>query len=346
MKELHILTDMQYGSCGKGLFAGYLAKQLQPDLIVTAWGPNSGHTYIDAEGRKSVNIALPNGIGENKGALRYVLLGPGSIINPQLLMSELEAYADMMDGVALIIHPHAAVVTEMHRQLEAEYGFQIGSTMKGVGEAVINKIRRINPNIAAELLKGTPLESCVVSVEEYNDILDSCDAAILEGAQGFSLSLNQGFYPHVTSRDCTTHQLMSDCGIPAGVWLSGGVHVYGVARTYPIRVANRYDKEGRQIGWSGPCYWDQEEIKWEDLGLEPELTTVTKLPRRIFTFSAEQIRMAIRMNGIRHVFLNFCNYPEEPNRLTHAQMFRAIESFGAEVRWIGNGPCVTDIVGV
>jgi adenylosuccinate synthase len=179
-----------------------------------------------------------------------------------------------------------------------------------------------------------PLRNYVVDASDYNQAVDEAENAIIEGAQGFSLSINQGFYPYTTSRDCTTNQLLSDCGIPHGKF---GIHIIGVCRTLPIRVANRPG------GWSGPCYSDQREIQWSDIGIEPELTTVTKLPRRIFTFSETQIREAIRMNGVGSVFLNFCNY------VTVSETWELIEKItrsGAPVRWLGWGPKETDVKAV
>lgn len=341
MKRLYVISDLQFGSCGKGLFAGYLAKTLMPDVIVTAWAPNAGHTFIDSDGRKFVNIALPNGIVSPN--LNKILLGPGSVINPEQLLAELNAYADLGVKDKLMIHPHAAVVTQQHRDEEAAYAFKIGSTMKGVGEAVIQKIRRdpSEQNVAKVDLFGTELEQYVCTVGEYNRAIDSAHTGLLEGAQGFSLSMNQGFYPYTTSRDCTVTQLLSDCAIPFN---RGAVFSYGVCRTYPIRVANRYDADGNQIGTSGPCYADQEELRWEDIGREPELTTVTKLPRRVFSWSTEQIEQAIRMNGVRSVFMNFVNYlPEGSNGQAFWQRVADITCAGASLGWVGHGPAVGDV---
>lgn len=346
MRELHIITDLQYGSTGKGLLAGYLAEKLQPDTLVSAWSPNAGHTYINFEGRKFVNTVLPNGIVSRN--LKRILLGPGSVIDANALQREMEQYADLLAGVDLMIHENAAVVTQEHRDEEAKGMFKIGSTMKGVGAAVIDKIKR-DPTknvIARDALVSTPFESFVVSAAIYDKAVDDAGVAILEGAQGFSLSINQGFYPFTTSRDCTTHQLLSDCAIPRR-----GRHqytkVYGCARTYPIRVANRFDADGKQIGTSGPCYDDQQEIEWSRLGMEPELTTVTKLPRRIFTFSERQIKDAIRMNGVHEVFLNFVNYIDKDQDLS-AMKFHdyrmVIEDTPANLAMIGVGPNFRNVV--
>lgn len=341
MKDLWMVVDLQYGSTGKGLICGHLALKWKPDTIVTAWGPNAGHTYVDSMGRKRVNIALPSGL--TSPSVRQVLIGPGSIINPDIMMAEINEY--LPEDVGLAIHENAAVVTEAHRELEAQYGYGIGSTMKGVGEAIMHKISRQAPyNIARERLLGTPLEGYLVSAPEYNNLLDRAALIQVEGAQGFSLSINQGFYPYVTSRECTVHQVLSDCSIPWN-W-AARTKVIGVARTFPIRVANRVNSKGEQIGWSGPCYQDQDEITWESIGLEPELTTVTKLPRRIFTFSEQQIWEACRMNNPNWVFLNFCNYLQARGQVTidsHlAQIMDSINQ-ASRVRWLGWGPGESDV---
>lgn len=339
MRRLYVICDMQFGSCGKGLLAGYLAKRIRPDTIVTAWAPNAGHTFIDADGTKFVNIALPNGIISPR--LKQVLIGPGSVIDLRQLSYEMGLYNNYVQPDQIFIHEHAAVVDERHRAAEAQYGFIIGSTMKGVGEATCEKVRRKSAAIVAyEALRGTALQGNLVSVNEYNDRLDAADTVLLEGAQGFSLSINQGFYPYVTSRECTVHQLLSDCAIPHPS-ADGHIRVYGVCRTFPIRVANRYDADGRQIGTSGPCYDDQREMKWEELGVEPELTTVTKLPRRVFSFSKEQIQQAVRMNGIDDVFLNFVNYLRTRSEVE--ALVQMIQSTGARVGWLGTGPSESSI---
>lgn len=337
-KKANIIVDLQFGSCGKGLLAGWLAKRSRPDTVVCAWGPNAGHTFIDSEGNKMVVTMVPNGVVSPN--LKRVMIGPGAVINPQLLESELEHLARWVGNAKIMIHEHAAVVTESHRSAEASYSFKIGSTMKGVGEAVISKIRR-DPGmltVARDVFNGTPLEGYVVCVEEYNMEMDKAELMQVEGSQGFSLGINNGYYPYTTSRECTVQQVMSDCAIPRSMF---DLTVIGTARTYPIRVANRYDKEGKMIGTSGPCYPDQQEMTWEQVGRPAELTTVTKLPRRVFSFSKEQVHQAIRMNGCDEVFLNFANYMASDQDL--AAIIDEIEETGVPVTLLGWGPTENDI---
>lgn len=332
MKQAYAIMDLQYGSTGKGLLAGYLARRRMPDGVVCAFGPNAGHTFIDGTGRKFVHIMIP--MGTLSPACERVFIGPGAIVNPEILLAEHQELQSLGYEYDLFIHENATVVQQRHRDQESVYGAAIGSTQKGTGAALAEKIRRDvsqEPIVARHALVGTPLEGYVVSAANYNYAMDRVRILQIEGAQGFSLSCHHGFYPFTTSRDCTLASLLSDCAVPLSAC---HVHSYGVARTYPIRVNNK-------TGWSGPCYPDQEEIQWESIGLIPELTTVTKLPRRIFTFSFQQIRDAVRMNATDAIFLNFCNYNEV---IAHEIVHKLDREFGpGTVKWTGFGPAETDV---
>lgn len=336
--QVRMLIDLQFGSTGKGLFAGYHAKGWEPDCVVTAWGPNSGHTFVDAAGRRFVHTQLANGVVSPK--LRWVLLGPGSIINVENLRAEMASCADLLAGKRMVIHPRAVVVTDKHRMLEANELVRIGSTMKGTGAAMVQRLMRQPGVIAGEVLTPDHWQDapCQVTVDAaaYDAAVMESRRIQIEGAQGFSLSLYHGLYPYVTSRDVTPAQMVADCGLP----LNGHYYVIGTMRTFPIRVANRFDEAGNQIGTSGPPYPDQHEIGWENIGVEPELTTVTRLPRRIFTFSWQQFYSAMYHCRADQIFLNFCNYDKE---LAAEIIDRIDREFGIIVRHTGWGPAETDI---
>lgn len=338
MRELHVIIDGQYGSTGKGLLAGIIAQEKQIDTICTAWGPNAGHTFIDRFGRKFVHTMLANGIVG--ASVKRVLIGPGSVINPENLEKEIAEAGVMLGKVQVIIHPHAAIVTDEHRETEDKTMTAIGSTKKGVGEAVIQRIRRDprNQNTAIKC-KHDLIRDLVVDARTYDWFLDRSEKVMVEGAQGFSLSMYHGFYPYTTSRDVSTHQVLADCGIPFNAVPTS---VYGCFRTYPIRVANRYNDNGEMVGTSGPCYPDQMELNWADLDMEPELTTVTKLPRRIFTWSETQYLDAIRMLGVTHPFINFMNYIKDED-YQHKFIGR-LNEIGPRVRYLGFGPTEMEVI--
>jgi len=346
----NLIIDLQYGSTGKGLIAGYLAQTRRPDTVATAWAANAGHTFIDGAGRSYIHTMLANGVVSPN--LRRLLIGPGSLLNPAALRAELEACRDHLRDVDILIHPHAAVITQEHRDLEAGPMTKIGSTKKGVGEAMIERIRR-DPdkhNTAWSALRGVHpdieaagLAFAVASAETYANAWDVAREVQIEGAQGYSLSLYHGFYPYCTSRDVSTHQVLADVGIPARA--ARQLRVVGCARTYPIRVANRFDEAGNQVGFSGPCYPDQVELDWlRDLGREPELTTVTKLPRRIFTMSQVQLAEAVRACGVDDVFLNFCNYvPIDKFRQFIRRTDLTVSRAGGTMTYLGFGPAAGDV---
>jgi adenylosuccinate synthase len=179
----------------------------------------------------------------------------------------------------------------------------------------------------------------VVSPSEYQKELSKARQVQIEGAQGASLSIHSQFYPYCTSRDVSFTQMLADCAVPIRPMIE--ILVSGTARTFPIRVANRYDENGNMTQSSGPCYEDQEETSFEAIGQKVELTTVTKLPRRIFTYSRKQVNEAITYNGITEMFLNFCNYVDQ---FTLSTIVNSIEmDTFANVRWLGYGPTVSDI---
>lgn len=356
-KKATIVVDAQFGSTGKGLIAGYLAERDKPDVVMTAWSANAGHTYINAEGRKFVHCMVANGIVSP--ALTHVLIGPGSQMDWQLFIDEVQQCADLLKGKTILVHENAAIITDAHRAEEQGPMTKIGSTKKGCGAAMIAKIRR-NPddqNTAGAMRSGLlmfadaimlqyNIDLRIVGSDEYMEVVYGANRIQVEGAQGFSLGINNGFYPYVTSRECTPAQVCVDVNLP----LAFVDKVVATMRTYPIRVANRYNDKGEQIGWSGPCYPDQRELDWKaDLGMEAELTTVTKLPRRIFTFSYEQTKAALSVIRPDEVFLNFCNYME-PDEV--AEVVGLIERAAHELkipgpmplaRYYGYGPTVTDI---
>ena len=336
--KIDMVLDFQYGSTGKGLIAGYLAKREAYDTAVCAFATNAGHTYIDKSRMLDVMTQqLPTAICSP--TVRNIMIGPGAAIHVETLRDELHRYNTIIGDKNIFIHPHAAIVEDYHADFEKSDGrTKMGSTAKGVGEAYIERIRRntSNPNIAARRISPhDPISKLVTDVATYNRVLEASSSVIIEGAQGFSLSMYHGQYPFTTSRDVTPWQVAADCGLPYK-W-APYLRVIGTLRTFPIRVNNR-------DGSSGPCYSDQREISWEEIGQRPELTTVTKLPRRIFTFSREQLDDALYHCGgywDTRLFLNFANYLNDPVAL--AQLIEYIEAprasclNPARVEWLGFG---------
>lgn len=342
----YAIIDMQYGSTGKGLIAGYMAATRGPDVGVSAFGPNAGHTYIDHTGTY-IHTMLPMAVFSPQ--IEKILIGPGSVLDLEALKTEVSIFAARnKKHFKIYIHPNTPIL-QNHHKYEEEKFVAIGSTMKGTAACVIEKMLRstaVGSRIIASQYHGAEpglwftvagVDVVVCSHKQYQNTLMDASLIQVEGAQGHSLSIHGPFYPFCTSRDVSAHQLLADCAVPYGI----DFKIVGTMRTYPIRVANRYASDGVEIGYSGSCYSDQREMEWDEIGVVAEKTTVTKLPRRLFSFSMDQILDAKKQNKVEEVFLNFCNY------LTSQEMKVLLDRLadaGVHVDFLGYGPTKEDIL--
>lgn len=299
----HVLVDGQYGSTGKGVLAAWLADQNMGWSnnhwagVISNAGPNSGHTFYHGT-EKHVLKQLPTFAVASHllGNTIPVYLSAGAIIDPTILDAEMERYSK----IPVFVHANAAVITQEDKDSEHSGTVAaVAGTRSGTGAAIARKVLRDPTAIFGyhfEKLNGKGRAHLLLSGRTFNA---AQERYFVEVSQGFSLGINQPFYPKVTSRECTVAQAIADAGIPpryvAKTYLS--------CRTYPIRVGN---VDGHS---SGDWYPDQSETTWEELGVEPELTTVTKRVRRVATFSQDQFDDAVQANDPDFVFLNFMNYP-------------------------------------
>lgn len=318
-----VIVGGQFGSEGKGKVAYILAKRTRAAIAIRVGGSNSGHTAYDANGRKQTFRHLPTA-----ALLPNVLcvLGPGCLIDPDVLRGELERIA--MPPRRLRIDPMAFVVTEAHRDREAGAGIaeRIGSTASGTGAALVDRIERLSGD---NLARRHPFLRRFVD-GPVRDILrpalDRGERVIVEGTQGFGLSnLQSPDYPSVTSRDTTAATFVAEAALsPLDV-----DEVVLVIRAYPIRVA----------GDSGPL---PEETTWEDIGRLTgqahlvEHTTVTGRIRRVAHFDAAVVRGAIAANAPTSIVLNHMDYVGTGS----ADFVEKVEALiGRPVDWLGTSPC-------
>jgi len=295
-----VLIDGQFGSTGKGLLAAYLAdqKQNKVDFAVTNASANAGHTTKFLDGRKEiVCFHLPTFGVIQRDCIIYI--NAGAIIDVEILLKEIDE-----QGVKdrIFIHPMACIISkensESEKQLSASTT-KFASTQKGVGAALSGKIKR-----EAKVAKDIPELKPYIKEIDLNEELGKGAKVSVEVPQGYSLSVNGPFYPYCTSRNCTVAAGLNDANIHPD--FLGEISMS--LRTFPIRVGNIYDAEGKVIGYSGPCYNDQRELTWEEVGVVEERTTVTKRVRRVFTWSDEQFVAAVKDNRPSILFLNFVNY--------------------------------------
>lgn len=298
----YVLVDGQYGSTGKGVLAAFLAEYGRERItrVTTNAGPNSGHTaYWNREDRvMTQQIPVASVFLRMLGHDPITLLNAGAVIDPKILADECVRYG--MDPRTLLVHPCAAIITEADRAADQAVVDSVAGTGKGIGPAIARRIGRQGSQAARDLYFPILPEGMGADLS-WDRFWDwSCsDRVLVEVAQGFSLGINTArFHPFCTSRECTVQQAICDSRIPAQ-------KVRGVAlslRTYPIRVGNS------ETGYSGDWYPDQRELTWEEIGVEPELTTVTKRVRRVATWSRLQFKDAVAANESSVLFLNFAQY--------------------------------------
>ena len=339
--RFNVVTDGQWGSCGKGAVTTALAHRCKPEILSTTNMANAGHTAVNSNGDKFIAKALPSATALHKWYPDYdpaILVGPSSAFDLVQMIKEVE-FCNVAGST--FIHPRAGVITETHRQIENDMGEgtkHIASTMQGCGAFLADKImRRKSIKLARDYsqldqlvtdkfdlvsktsssshgLKEAAVKFSHLSMPRaIRAILQQGGTALHEGSQGFSLDINHGsHYPECTSRSTTAIQNIADMGIAHS--LIGDIYL--VIRPYPIRVGNVIEN-GQTIGYSGDCYSDHKEISWEEVAkeagappeeMQKELTTVTKRLRRVFTFSKEQLIEAVEINGATKIALNFANY--------------------------------------
>lgn len=319
-----------FGSEAKGAVVGWLSRRYPYTAAVAAFPPSAGHTYC-WDDKSIMVIMLP--VGVVSPTVTELFIGPGALVDVARLEREIEIATELgvLQGKRILIHEHAGVVLPKHSQAEKDQGLtNIGSTVKGGMAAQIDRMAR-NPEdqwVAKKKLVGTSLEKYVVNRFEYLTALKKHDDVIVEGSQGFGLSMYHGFYPYTTARDTTPFAVMMDCGIP-WAWAKHFETIW-VARTYPIRVNNR-------TGSSGPAYPDSREISFDELGKPVELTTVTKLPRRIFTMSHLQLEHLRDQCSDQKswIALTFADYVDAD---ALGRIKADIERIGLPVKLINHGP--------
>lgn len=289
----YFLVDGGFGSSGKGNLASVLARYGlgKIDMFTSNAGPNSGHTAkIGPYTIMTQQLPVGAAVHAHYGFVTPVHMNAGSIIIPEMLKYEMDVY----DVHNVSVHPCAALVLPRHVVIEKTGGAaRIAGTGKGTGAALADKVNR-EGNLVGQAM-GFPVR--IDDVRLYEAVRSK--VVMVETSQGFSLGINEArFAPHTTSRECTVLQAMSDGRIPASALRNVAMTV----RTFPIRVGNT------AMGNSGDVYPDQTETSWEALGQKPELTTVTKRVRRVFTWSDIQFIEALKVNEPDTIFIGFLDY--------------------------------------
>jgi len=283
--SVSIVVGGQYGSESKGKVVSLLAKAVGVNCaVVRCGGPNSGHIVVE-HGKEYCFRLLPAGVVYG----RRGFLAPAMALDLTVLKREIDTYQVGPD--LLTVDPFSVVITEEMKTAEVPLVSAISSTGSGTGVATAAKcLRNPAPALIKDILgEHEWLRPYVRDVRgEVNNLIDDGHRVIVEGTQGFGLSLHHSrMYPQTTSKDTTAAQFCMEAGLsPLLV-----DEVVLVVRTFPIRVA------GEQ---AGPL---KNEITWEKLQEEAgfphgltEVTTVTRKRRRVARFDPDVVKDACQVN--------------------------------------------------
>ena len=267
-----VILGLQWGDEGKGKIVDYFAQRY--DIIARfQGGPNAGHTLY-VKDKKVVLHQIPSGVFHEN---TINLIGNGVVLDPVTLKRECEAVSGF--GVDyrknLFISQRTHLILPTHRALdkasETSKGLEkIGSTLKGIGPAYMDKTGRNGLRVGdlldksftsnyirlrlkhQKLLDGFHFQEDISAWEEeflealdfmrqfkivngeyfLNEKISQGKTVLAEGAQGSMLDVDFGTFPYVTSSNT----------ISAGVCTGLGVapqkikDVIGVTKAYCTRV--------------------------------------------------------------------------------------------------------------
>jgi len=335
-----VIVGGQFGGEGKGKITAHLCRTYNFDAVVRCGGPNSGHT-ITINNRSIALRQIPAGV---VNANTKLFLAAGCLIDVDVLLKEIKFFN--LTPERLKIDKNAMIIDKKDIEIETNMRLRdrIGSTCTGVGSAVIKRIlRKKETKLAKDL---TDLAPYITNVsQEINQLIDKGKRIIVEGTQGFGLSIyHSPYYPYTTSRDTTASGFLSEVGLSPLVVSD----VIMVIRTFPIRVG----------GNSGPL---PKEIDWKTIQIESgypyeikEFTTVTNRLRRVGRFDIEIVKKAVMVNRPTNIALMGVDYLDYKNKgvTNYNKLTNRTKDFisylekelKTKISFIGTGPTDYEII--
>ncbi|HYY02380.1 MAG TPA: adenylosuccinate synthase [Gaiellaceae bacterium] len=163
-----VIVGAQWGDEGKGKIVDLLAQE--SDVVCRyQGGPNAGHTII-AAGETFKIRQVPSGVVSGKQSL----IGAGCVVDPEVLLSELDDLADRgldpsvvaVSGNAHLIMPwHVAIDQASERRLGK---LQIGTTRRGIGPCYADKAARLGIRVQDVLDPKILRQKIEVALAEKN----------------------------------------------------------------------------------------------------------------------------------------------------------------------------------
>lgn len=254
------VIDGAAGSCGKAKVIGEIAtdKSIKLGASVTNCMPNAGHTFVDEKGNATIFRNIPvSSVNPNT----ELFIGPGSAIDMEILKEEYEQARKYLKDRKIYVHEMVPLIDDRHKKYEKKH-IKSGSTFKGCGAVTGEKATRDKKLKFFQTFKN----AVICSNDEWQDRLykhldNPYEYVLLEGSQGCDLDLNHsGNYPHVTSRNVSTSQLLADAGISPERLLQ----TIMIIRPFPIRISNI--TESGAFSYTGE-YGKGQELTWTQINL-------------------------------------------------------------------------------
>jgi len=314
---ISVVIGGQFGSEGKGKATLFFAKELGAKAVVRVGGPNSGHTVYNEDDRKFVFKNLPvSAILKNI----YSVITAGNYINPEILLKEIEISG--VNEEYLVIDPFAMIIghQDLKKENKGKLMDSIGSTGSGTGAALLRRIKRSKtclfakdiPQLSKYIKPATPF---------LRYLLNSNERIIIEGTQGFGLSLlHSKVHPYTTSRDTSAAAFVSEAGLsPLDV-----DDIIMVIRSYPIRVGGKSGPLPNEINWEKVT-----ELSGSEFPLI-EYTSVTHKIRRVGFFDKNIVKDCIMVNSPTRIVLNHLDYIDRKSQNENGTSLKFVQ-FLAEI---------------
>ncbi|OQX22722.1 MAG: adenylosuccinate synthetase [Candidatus Altiarchaeales archaeon A3] len=288
-----IVVGGQFGDEGKGKIISYLCLKDNYDIIARGGvGPNAGHTIV-YNGTEYKVRQVPSGF-LNKNTKLYV--GAGVLINPDVFLDEISKFNEFNVKERIKVDFQCGIIEETHKvrdKGDENLSKKVQTTGSGCGPANEDRIKRIG-----KTAKDIPALNEFLSdvAMEINNAMDEGKKILIEGTQGFGLSLYHGTYPYVTTKDTTASAMLSDVGV--GPKCVNDVIV--VLKVYTTRVGNglfwnETDKNKKSDNKADKLLNDLKIS--EKLAKIKEWGAVTGRERRVAPFDFELAKRSAKINS-------------------------------------------------
>jgi adenylosuccinate synthase len=134
-----VIVGAQWGDEGKGKIVDLYARYA--DFVVRyGGGANAGHTLV-VKGQKIVLHLVPSGILHDNARS---IIGQGTVVDPRVLLEEMDALGAAASPKKLSISDRAFVVLPHHPLADGmnDKDGRIGTTRRGIGPAYLDKVAR------------------------------------------------------------------------------------------------------------------------------------------------------------------------------------------------------------